>query len=89
MIAEDIPRYELCEFAKVHKIPTTVNKTRTNIDTDGLLKTNDLRAGSSVSVDHFESRLKGRKYTYFGKTTSDQYVGGYTFVDHMSGYVHI
>ena len=89
MIAEDIPRCEVCEFAKAHRRPTKGNKTRTNIDTDGSLKVNDLRAGSSVSVDHFESRLKGRTYTSFGKTTSDQYVGGCTFVDHMSGYVHV
>ena len=89
LIAEDIPRCEVCEFAKAHRRPTKGNKTRTNIDTDGSLKVNDLRAGSSVSVDHFESRLKGRTYTSFGKTTSDQYVGGCTFVDHMSGYVHV
>ena len=89
MIAEDIPRCEVCEFSKAHRRPTKGNKTRTNIDTDGSLKVNDLRDGSSVSVDHFESRLKGRTYTSFGKTTSDQYVGGCTFVDHMSGYIHV
>ena len=89
LIAGDIPRCKVCEFANVHRRPTKGNKIRTNIDTYGPLKINDLRAGSSVSVDHFESRPKGRIYTSFGKTTSDQYFGGCTFVDHMSEYVHI
>ena len=44
---------------------------------------------AAVSVDHFESRLKGQTNDSFGKTSSDQYVGGYIFVDHMSGYIHV
>jgi hypothetical protein len=41
-------------------------------------------------MDHFESRLQGHTYTSFGKTTSDQYVGGCIFVDHASsGYLHV
>ena len=46
--------------------PTKGNETRTNNDTDESLK-KDLRAGSSVSVDHFESRQKGRMYMFWGK----------------------
>ena len=40
-------------------------------------------------MDHYESRLKGRSYTSFGKATSEQYVGGCIFVDHMSSYIHV
>jgi hypothetical protein len=40
-------------------------------------------------VDHFESRIKGRTYTSYGRPTSEHYVGGCVFVDHMSGYIHI
>lgn len=42
-----------------------------------------------MSVDPFESRLKGRNDTSFGKTTSDQYKGGRLFVDAMVSYVHV
>ena len=56
---------------------------------DGALKRDHIRPGQAMSVDHFESRLKGRTYTSFGKTTSKQYVGGCIFVDHMSGYIHV
>ena len=56
---------------------------------DGSLKTGHLRSGSGISVDYFESRLKERTYTSYGKTTSDQYVGGCIFVDYMSGNIHV
>jgi hypothetical protein len=84
-----LPRCEVCQFAKGHRSPTHGKSQSTNPTTDGALKVNDIRPGSKVSVDHFESRLKGRTYTSFGKTTSDQYVGGCVFVDHMSGYLHV
>ncbi len=62
----------------------TPNPTRS-----GSLKINNLRPGATVSVDHFESRLKGRSFDSFGKATSNQYIGGCLFVDHASGYVHV
>ena len=40
-------------------------------------------------MDHFESRLKGRTYTSFGRATSDKFVGGCIFVDHASSYIHV
>jgi hypothetical protein len=85
----EIPKCEVCEYSKAHRQPTKGNKQQSNSMTDGALKANHLRAGAAISVDHFESRLKGRTYTSFGKTTSDQYVGGCIFVDHMSGYIHV
>jgi hypothetical protein len=84
-----IPRCEVCEFAKGRRKPTGGKKSTAHPHSTGALKDSHLRAGSSVSVDHFESRLKGRTYTSYGKTTSDQYVGGCIFVDHMSGYIHV
>jgi hypothetical protein len=79
----------VCEFAKGRRKPTGGKKSTAHPSSTGALKDSHLRAGSSVSVDHFKSRLKGRTYTSFGKTTSDQYVGGCIFVDHMSGYIHV
>ena len=60
-----------------------------DITADGSLKDGHLSSGATVSVDHFESRLKGRTYDSYGKTSSNQYVGGCIFVDHMSGYIHV
>ena len=56
---------------------------------DGTLKINDLRAGASISVDHFESRLKSRTFDSYGKATSDKYFGGCIFIDYSSEYVHV
>ena len=55
----------------------------------GHLKIHDLRLGSTISVDHFESSLKGRAFYSFSKATSDQYIGGCIFVDHASGFVRV
>ena len=84
-----LPKCAICEFAKAHRRPTHGNKSTPNEERRGTLKINDLRPGTTVSVDHFESRLKGRTFDSFGKATSDQYIGGCIFVDHASGYVHI
>jgi Integrase core domain. len=85
----ELPKCAICEYAKGHLRSTVGNCQTTNPDTDGALKEGQLRPGAKVSADHFESRLKGRTYSSFGKTTSDQYVGGCIFVDHMSGFIHV
>ena len=84
-----IPRCEVCEHAKAHRRGTKGSKQRVNPDTDGSIRSNCLTAGASVSVDHFESRLQGRTLTSYGRDSSDKYVGGCIFVDHMSGYIHV
>ena len=83
------PRCEVCEYSKAHRQPTHGATQSKNPLTEGALKSNNLRAGNRVSVDHFESRLKGRTIQSRGRATSDQYVGGCVFVDHMSGYIHV
>jgi hypothetical protein len=85
----DPPKCAICEYAKAHARSTSGNTHTTNPITDGALKDGNLRPGNKVSADHFESRMKGRTYSSFGRTTSDQYVGGCIFVDHMSGYMHV
>ena len=83
------PKCEICELAKAHRRSTQGHIHKPNPERVGTLKIDDLRPGTTVSVDHFESRLKGRTFDSFGKATSDQYIGGCIFVDHASGYVHI
>jgi hypothetical protein len=48
-----------------------------------------LRPGCQVSVDHFESRILGRTFDSFGKTSSEMFKGGCIFVDHASSHVFI
>jgi hypothetical protein len=83
-----LPRCAICEYAKAHRKPTQGKTSTPNPDREGALKVNDLRPGSTVSVDHFESRQEGRTYESYGKSKS-QYQGGCIFVDHASGYMHV
>lgn len=50
---------QLCEFAKAKRKSTGGHVSKPNPDSDGALERNDLRPGSTVSVDHFESCLQG------------------------------
>lgn len=46
---------------------------------DGDLKKDRFRPGASVSVDHFESRIKGRAFISFGQSTSKHYDVDFVF----------
>ena len=83
------PKCEICQYAKAKRRPLKGSVRKLDGQVTGSCKANHLRPGQTVSVDHFESRLKGRTYTSFGKTTSSQYVGGCIFVDHMSSKMHV
>ena len=85
----ELPQCETCHYAKARRLPTKGKISRVDKLSDGNLKVNCLRPGESISCDHFESRLKGRTYTSYGKTTLDQYVEYCIFVDHISGYIHV
>lgn len=80
---------EVCQFEKCKWQPMGGKTSVPNPNSDGALKWYHLCPGAAVSVDHFESRLQGRTYTSFGKATSGQYMGGYIFINHASGYLHV
>ena len=76
-------------FAKGHR---RAKRSVTQVPNDnkiGALKVEHLKPGAQVSVDHFESRLLGRKFDSYGKASSSTYKGGCIFVDHCSGYMHV
>jgi hypothetical protein len=50
------PKCEICEYAKAHRRHLPGKTVKVNKDESMALKKNDLRPGSSVSSDHFESR---------------------------------
>ena len=83
------PKCAICEMAKGHRQSTKGQIHTPNPTRSGAFKVNDLCPEETVSVDRFESRLKGRTFDSFGKATSDQFIGGCIFVDHASGYVHV
>jgi hypothetical protein len=88
-IKTDAPKCSVCEFAKAKCRPRK-SERQTNIpERDGSINADHIRPGARVSVDHFESRLRGRTFDSYGKATLDQYVGECIFVDHSSTYVHI
>ena len=51
-----------------------------NPERDESLTADNFNPGKRVSVDHFESRLLGRTFALYGKTSSDQYKGGCIFL---------
>ncbi len=86
---EERPLCEICQYAKARRKAVHGKNTKIDKDSEGDLKNNHLRPGDAVSTDHFESRIKGRTLSSFGRSTSQQYVGGCLFVDHMSSYIHV
>jgi hypothetical protein len=56
----------------------------------GRLMDGDLQPGDCVSLDHFESRVRGRLPNTKGKEKErDRYCGGLIAVDHASGYIYV
>jgi hypothetical protein len=56
----------------------------------GYIKAGDCTPGQRVSIDHYESHVKGRLWRSYGKTRQEQmYCGGTIFVDHTSGLIHV
>jgi len=79
----------ICEFAKGRRRARLSATSSKNPQRDGALKDGHLGPGVRVSVDHFESRLKGRTFDSYGKPSSDVFIGGAIFVDHGSGFIHV
>ena len=82
----------LCEYYqydKSHKQSTNGSVKSKRENTDGDIYDGNLRAGNLVSVDHFESRLKGRTYISRSDLAAETYVGGCVFVDPMSSLLYV
>jgi len=84
----DLPVCEICEFAKACHRPKQSLILTKRVTHNGSLKIGDLRPGSTIFVDHFESRM-GRTLNSYGGPSADKFVGGCIFVDHESGFLHV
>lgn len=80
---------DMCQYAKARRKAVHGKLIKKDPTSEGDLKNNQLRPGASVSIDHFESRIKGRTLTSFGCSMSEQYGGGCVFVDYMSSYTQV
>jgi hypothetical protein len=56
----------------------------------GQIKAGDCTPGQRVSIDHYDSHVKGRLWGSYGRSRPEQmYCGGTIFVDHASGLIHV
>ena len=80
------PLCAACQIARAKKRPTDVSTT--TIHREALLKIQDLEPGARVSVDQYESSVRGRLATSKGKESfGHKYGGGTIFCDHATGYI--
>ena len=84
-----LPLCEYCQYANAHKQSTkgSVQSKRETIDGD--MYDGHLKAVNLVSVDHFESRLRGRTYTSRSGLAAETYMGGCIFVDSMKSLLYV
>jgi hypothetical protein len=77
--------YHTCELAKSKRRSKKSSLQTKTVERDGALKTVNIKAGARVSLHHFESRLLGRIYDSYGKTSSTKFKVGAIYVEHASG----
>ena len=86
---ENCPKCEVCQYAKAKRTKLRGKTQLIDKKREGALKDDHLHPGAGVSVDHFESHIHGRTLLSYGRSNSDQYVGGFIFVDQMSAFIYI
>ena len=80
------PLCAACQIAKAKRRNPEVSTTTINPHTH--LKQDDLTPGNRVSIDQYESSVRGRLATSRGKESfGTKYAGGTIFCDHASGLV--
>ena len=86
-----VPKCASCLAAKMKRRPIGAQKKQNRKDREGALSAGDLKPGDAVSVDQFESTVRGRllNNSYGKERTSSMYSGGTIFVDHASSFVFV
>ena len=75
-----------CQIARAKRRPTDVSTT--SVHQEALLQEENLAPGSRVSIDQYESAVRGRLATTKGRESfGHKYAGGTIFCDHASGYI--
>ena len=65
---------ETFQYAKGHRQSTEGSVQSVRDTTYGAIHDGHMRPGNLISVNHFESRLKGRTYSSYNAASSDKYV---------------
>ena len=82
------PKCAACELAKAKRRSADVDTTKRK--RKNVLKRGTLKPGDRVSMDQYESSVRGRLLHTRGREKQGQrYGGGTIFVDHASGYVEV
>ena len=82
----ELPRCEACQCAKARRRPTGATRIKTKPETTETIRAEDLKPGDCVSVDQYESSVRGRRLETRGmERMSQRYCGGTLFYDHASG----
>lgn len=86
----DIPICEACEIARARKRPTGTSTKIPVPETVDSLRAEDLAPGDTVSVDQYESSVRGRRLETKGREREDRkFCGGTLFYDHASGRIFV
>eukprot|EP00977_Amphora_coffeiformis_P015964 scaffold4831_cov95-Amphora_coffeaeformis.AAC.3 len=85
-----IPLCEACELARARKRPTG-ETTKTPVpETVDSIRADDLEPGETVSVDQYESSVRGHRLETKGHEREDRkYCSGTLFYDHATGRIFI
>ena len=82
------PICEACQVAKARRRPTGATKVAPVPDVIDGIRAEDMNPGDCVSVDQYESAVRGRRAHTRGKEKSKlQFVGGTLFYDHASSFI--
>lgn len=84
------PLCTACQIAKSRRQPSGAKTTTDNAPRRQIINTNQLVPGQLISVDHYESSVRGRLPNTRGRESEHrQYVGGMIFYDHASGRISV
>jgi hypothetical protein len=84
------PKCTACQLAKQSRRGAKSSTEFKLEDRDMILKSNDLQPGDCVSIDQYQSTVKGRLPHTRGKEKPDEkFNGGTLFVDHASGFIFV
>ena len=86
MISCPHPKCATCQYARARRRTPNVKSSTPNPETVPSIRAEDLNPGDQVSVDQYESSVRGRLPNTRGRESSTRkYVGGTLFYDHASG----
>jgi hypothetical protein len=83
-----IPKCKACLLSKAKSRPQPGKTTTQDATASGAIKRDDIMPGDKISLDHYQSSVRGRLENTFGQEKeSSQHIGGTLFVDHASGLI--